>query len=220
MTTIVHDWLRDPLVEVVEEERQLCKFSHLSQAQQREWEDCHAATRLKLEGATYHFRIIAGSVSLPGNLDDSRQMWWAILKWHLDAFFFELMSAFDCLLQEVNVHYQLGLEEEDVKWRKLKECAENKGVTLTVLADIEQARQQDQFKKIVKYRNMVTHRTIVPVLEGYIISNRPAVQLGSDKAEMYTPEGKTEPLVESCLAYLRFMINLIWKVWNTLKREQ
>lgn len=216
MTTIVHDWLRDPLME---EECQLYKFSHLSEAQQREWEDLHNATRLKLEGATYHFRIVAGSVSLSGNLDDSRQTWWAILNWHLDAFFFELMSAFDYLLQEVNVRYQLGLSVRDVEWRKLTNRAQGKGVTLAVLADIEQARQQEEFKKIVEYRNMLTHRRLAPIEERYVLSNQPAVESGYDDAKLCTPDGQTEPLVESCLTYLRFMINLIWKAWRTFKRE-
>lgn len=221
MTTIVHDWLRDPLIEVVEEERQLYKFSHLSEAQQREWEDCHDATRLKLEGATYHFRIIAGSVSLPGNLDDSRQMWWAILNWHLDAFFFELKSAFDCLLQEVNVCYQLGVPTKNV-WNvdSLKQAAQKKELTLAALANLEKAEKEEQFTKIGCYRNMLTHRRLAEIEERYVISNRPAVASGYDGAKLRTPDGQTEPLVESCLAYLRFMINLIWKVWNTLKREQ
>lgn len=217
MTRIVDDWLRDPLMQ---EGRQLCKFSDFDKARQSEWEVLHSTTRLKLEGATYHFRMVAGSVSLSGNLDDSRQMWWAILSWHLDAFFLELKSAFDCLLQEMNARYQLGVRAANVRRvGSLKQAAQRKGLILAALADLEKAEGEEEFRKIVSYRNMLTHRRLAHIEERYVLSNRPAVESGYDDAKLCTPDGQTEPLVESCLTYLQFMISLIWKAWNTFKRE-
>jgi hypothetical protein len=40
--------------------------------------------------------------------------------WHLRSFFWKLVGAFDMMLQWVNEYFELGLAEDDVSWRRIR----------------------------------------------------------------------------------------------------
>ena len=68
------------------------------------WQSFHSATRLKLDGADFFCRQVLGAASMPDDLG-LPLLAHRLLRWYLDAFFFELLSAYDTLLQELGVVY-------------------------------------------------------------------------------------------------------------------
>jgi hypothetical protein len=68
-------------------------------------------------------RLLLGVVSMPDNLGFPT-LAYKQSKWYLDTFFFELKSAYDILIHELNVVYAqtLGLEPENVSGLAIKDC--------------------------------------------------------------------------------------------------
>jgi hypothetical protein len=78
-------------------------------------------------------------------------------KWYLDAFFFELVSAYDTLLQELNVLCAINLDMEKVNWSSIRTRLP------TPLVDLmEKERGAEWFKKVHWYRNRATHHMYIP----------------------------------------------------------
>ena len=116
------DWLRDPLREISTGSYK--KLKNLPKEQQDRWESFHFSTRLKLEGADYFCRQVLGTASMP-DTQGMPILAYKQLKWFLDAFFFELMAAYEMLLQELNALYECGVDINDPRlFNKLKETAE------------------------------------------------------------------------------------------------
>jgi len=112
------DWLQDPLRKGVKGSYKLRKLKNPNDNRQTElWWNFHFATRLKLDGADYFCRQVLGAASRPDKLG-LPLLAHRHLKWHLDAFFFELMSAYDTLLQELNIVYAYdeNLKPDKVRW--------------------------------------------------------------------------------------------------------
>ena len=111
------DWLQDPLMEIENGSYKPRKLKTPKDNQNDLWFGFHFATRLKLDGAAYFCRQALGAASMPDNLGlhllAHRQT-----EWYLEAFFFELMSAFETLLQELNIIYahDLKLKPEKIRW--------------------------------------------------------------------------------------------------------
>ena len=111
------DWLQDPLRTTEGSSYRWRKLKSSDERQNDLWYSFHFATRLKLDGADYFCRQTLGAASMPDDLGlpllAHRQ-----LEWYLGAFFFELVSAYDTLLQELNIvyAYDLALRPKDVRW--------------------------------------------------------------------------------------------------------
>lgn len=152
------DWLQDPLMEIGKGSYQYRKPKSLNDEQNDLWQGFHFSTRLKLDASDYFCRQVLGIASRPIELGlpllAHRQ-----LKWYLDAFFFELMSAYDTLLQEINVVYNLGIDIDKVSWRTTKDELSKSKLASKLGKYMEEERGKEWFKKIQQYRNMAAHRS-------------------------------------------------------------
>ncbi len=211
------DWLEDPLSEKGKNYR---KLKNLDKGQDL-WKSFHFSTRLKLDAADYFCRQLLGAASMPDNLG-LPLLAYRQLKWNLDAFFFELMSAYDILLQELNIvfAYDLELEPSQVKWPKIK-----KKVPKELVQYMDTERQKEWFKKIKTYRNMATHHAYVPVsswtggtgdnpldYDEHNISMMPIPYLDSSG----------QPIVENinqCKTYLKETAKHIIYIWGKMVQE-
>ena len=109
----MNDWLEDPLMFLKEGSLSYRQPKSLVADAYREWKSFHFSTRLKLEAADHFCRLALGAASMPYDLG-LPLLAFRQTKWYLDAFFFELMSAYDTLLQEMNILYAINLDMESV----------------------------------------------------------------------------------------------------------
>jgi len=108
------DWLDDPLM-VYDKEKghQLYLKPKVKNELTAIWQSFHFATRLKLEGSVYFCSQLLG----PGRLPDELGL--PLLNhrlgmWYSHAFFHELCSAYDTLLQEITAIFNCELALEQV----------------------------------------------------------------------------------------------------------
>ena len=212
--------MEDPLVSITETETTSTYTPYIvkdfNSEQSKEWQTCHLATRLKLEGAAYFCRQVLGAASMPDDVGMSllahRQ-----LKWYLDAFFFELMSAWDTLLQELNIVYRFNLDPEKVRWEKLKS-----GLPRELQEYIEREWQQEWFKKVRNYRNTAAHHRLVPTSESRTGSGSPS-SLGCNEHKVCIEDldehGRRaeEEIKKLYPDYLKPMAQHIRSVWDMMK---
>jgi len=101
---------------------------------------------------------------------------------NIDGFFFELISAKDFFLQDINDHYDLGLRKQDAtSIDQVKNCLRCKNekkaleVILSVEKEIISTKNTWQWQ-LNHYRNTATHRELLPfgyeVKWNYITSNK------------------------------------------------
>lgn len=110
---------------------------------------------------------------------------------YLEAFFFELVSAKDIFLQELNEKYNLGLKKDEAtRLDLLKRCLECKGhidaVEVLKRLEKELSDKNSWLWRLNNYRNSATHRELVHI--GYEAGN-------SDHTEVYLfkdPEDSTQ----------------------------
>lgn len=101
---------------------------------------------------------------------------------NLDGFFFELISAKDFFLQEINDHYILGLRKQDAtSIDQLKKClsCRNEPKALDVVLNVEKEiiSKKDTWQwQINNYRNSATHRELLhfgyEVVVSYVTSDK------------------------------------------------
>ena len=171
--------------------------------------------------ADYFCRQLIGAASMPDNLGlpllAHRQ-----LKWNLDAFFFELMSAYDILLQELNIvfAYDSELEPSQVKWGKIKDK-----VPKELVQYMDTEWKKEWFKKIRIYRNMATHHAYVPISSWKGRSgDKPLDYNEYDVSMMPIPylDSSGQPIVENinhCKTYLKKMAKYIIYIWGKMVQE-
>jgi len=199
------DWLQDPLME----NRGYRKLKNLDEKQQERWQIFHYATKLKLGGANF-FSTKAIDTACMSEENQCR--------WYLDAFFFELIAAYDILLQEVNTvyAYDLQLEPEAVRWNKIKGKLPNELVKY-----VEEERRKDWFCEVQWYRIITTHHYRIPI-------SRHRIGWGhnSPHAKYYVglqylgKEGEIKiEEVSICKDYLSNMVNYISSVWGKMAQE-
>ncbi|MDY6836007.1 MAG: Cthe_2314 family HEPN domain-containing protein [Chloroflexota bacterium] len=215
-----NDWLEDPLVSTYRE----FKYKHLKDkaAQDSLWEDYHFCSRLKLDAADYYCRQLLGMAQLPYEsglpLLAHRQF-----KWSLDIFFFELVSAYDMVLQEINALYGLGLEPENVKWRTIK--GNSKYIPNDLFDYMSKEWDSDWFRKVRDYRNTAAHRSYIwtSTSLGAFVNNTwdcnyHEVRLYRFNTEKKEIESESEEL-SMCAEYLKEMVKHIKKIWNHMKSK-
>ena len=176
------------------------------------------STRLKLEGADYFCRQVLGAASMPYDLG-LPLLAYNQLKWYLDAFFFELMSACDTLLQELNIvyAYDLGLKPEDIRWYKIKGKLPKRLVEY-----MEKERGKEWFDKVRRYRNIATHHYLVPTSSGKVgWGDKPLDYTTHDVSMPYldnTGNIKSED-INVCKDYLKNMVRYISSVWEKMAEK-
>lgn len=218
------DWLGDPLAEISIGSYKFRKLKNLPKEQQDQWDSFHYATRLKLEGADYFCRQVLGAASMP-DAQGMPSLAYKQLKWFLDAFFFELMSAYDVLLQELNIvyAYDLGLKPEQVRWDTKKGKLLKDKLPKDLLEYMDKERKEKWFRKFYQHRNRGAHHSYLPVGSWRVF--------GGDEPWRYTEHGtnlfyfdpdtgkqQAEDVTE-CRNYLSKMIEHIHQVWGKMAQE-
>ncbi len=224
------DWLQDPLREKVKGHYQRRKLKNADERQNSRWWSFHFSTRLKLDAADYFCRQLLGAASMPDDVGlpllAHRQ-----LKWNLDAFFFELMSAYDILLQELNIVYGLGLELKQVHWGSK---GKTKFVSLlkckageNLFEYMEQEGQKEWFNKVRDYRNMAAHHAYVPTSSWKAGSGDKPLDYDEHNVSMIPPpisylDSSGRPIEEDisyCRIYLNKMAKYISSIWGKMAQE-
>ena len=106
------DWLIDPLITIGAGSFKYSETTNTETQSYESWKSFHFDTRLKLNGADYFLRQLLGSVSRPDRMG-SPLLAYHFRQWYLDAFFFELMAAYEILIQELNAIYECGVKIYD-----------------------------------------------------------------------------------------------------------
>jgi len=209
------DWLKDPI-----------KSRKLKSANDRQndlWHSFHFATRLKLDAADHFCRQVLGAASMPDDLGlpllAHRQ-----LIWYLDAFFFELMSAYETLLQELNIvyAYDLGLKPEKVRWNDKNLNNFMKKLPNNILENIATEREKDWFYNVQRYRNTATHHYTVPLGSGKVgWGDKPWDYNEYGLSIYYLDDAQElkEEKVSVCTDYLKKMVRHIHQVWEKMAQE-
>ena len=154
----MEDWLDDPLMVYDQEKGHRIYLKPILGDDIAEiWQSFHFATRLKLEGSVYFCSQLLG----PGRLSDDLGL--PLLNhrlgmWYSDAFFHELCSAHDTLLQEINTVYNCGLTPGKVTWERIQSK-----IPKELRSVMRSGRNQRWFKEIVGFRNVATHHYAVPM---------------------------------------------------------
>ena len=220
------DWLQDPLRKIESGSYKFRKLKSVEDKQNDLWQSFHFSTRLKLDAADYFCRQVFGAASRPDDLGlpllAHRQ-----LKWYLDAFFFELMSAYDTLLQELNIvyAYDLGLKPKQVRWDtkegKLKGKLGDR-LPKKLVEYMREERGKEWFEKVSWYRNVAAHHSYL--WTGWVKGG------WGDRPWDYNEHGvsiyyldKTETLKEDkinvCTELLNKVVQYIHQVWEEMARE-
>lgn len=211
------NWLEDPLMYLKEGSLSYRTPKSLAPDACRQWKSFHFSTRLKLEGADHFCRLMIGAASMPYELGlpllAHRQT-----KWYLDAFLFELMSAYDTLLQEMNVLYAINLDMEKVNWSSIKS---NSPQTLVDL--MEKERETEWFKKVRWYRNRATHHMYIP--SEWESGGSGDMPWDYDDHQVWlayldTDAGqRKKESIEVCSDYFKKMLEHIHTVWDKMAEE-
>jgi len=219
------DWLQDPLMEIGKGSYQYRKPKSLDERQYELWRMFHFTTRLKLDAADHFCRQVLGAASMPEDLGlpllAHRE-----LKWYLDAFFFESMSAYEVLLQELNIvyAYDLGLKPDEVRWKDHWKKKDNirKKLPEELVKYMEKEWEKEWFDKVRRYRNMAAHHHSVPTswTKGGF----------GDRPWDYDYHNVSIPYLDSygqlvgekiscCPDYLKKMVEHIHRVWQEMAQE-
>ncbi len=213
----VEDWLQDPLVEAGKGRYHFRKLKSRNDVQNDSWTNSHFSTKLKLDGADYFCRQVLGAASRPNSLG-LPLLAHRLLEWYLDAFFFELMSAYDTLLQELNIVYNLGLTVEQVKWPVIKDKLPE-----TLLEHMDKERKEKWFLKLHQHRNRGAHHSHLPTSSWRVGWGDRTWDYVEHKINIFYVDPDTEkPQVEEvnvCCDYLSKMVDHIHQVWEKIAQE-
>lgn len=212
------DWLKDPLVVREEGSFGYKKPRSLDETAYENWKIAHFSTRLKLEGADHFCRLALGAASMPHDcglplLARSQT------KWYLDAFFFELMSAYDTLLQELNVVYDINRDIEEVRWSSIKGKLPD---PLKNLMGSE--RNAEWFKRLCLYRNTATHHMYTATSSFKAGAREMPWHYYYYEVELFHVDTNArkaifEDLKDACIGYLKEMTDHIHAVWTKMAEE-
>lgn len=210
------DWLQDHLVKISKGSYKYRKLKNSTDKQNKSWQSFHFSTRLKLDGADHFCRQALGAASRPDGLGlpllAHRQ-----LEWYLDAFFFELMSAYDTLLQELNIVYanDLGLTVEQVRWPAIKDKLPE-----TLLEYMDKERKEKWFRKLHQHRNRGAHHRQIPTSSWTVGWGDKPWHYAEHAINILYVDPDTEKLqvekVNVCSDYLGEMVEHIYQVWQKM----
>jgi len=212
------DWLEDPLMIHEEGLTSYRQSKSLQNDAWKKWRTFHFSTRLKLEAADHFCRLALGAASMPHDLG-LPHLAYKQTKWYLDALFFELMSAYDTLLRELNVVYDINRDIEKVIWSSIK------GKLPEPLKNLMESEWKAAwFKRLRWYRNTATHHAYIPIGAETVGYGQMPCDYGYHKVMLFyvdtdTSEPKPEDINEACPDYLKKMIEHIRAVWGVMAKE-
>ena len=214
------DWLQDSLREKGKGRYHYRKLKNHGERQGL-WVSFHFSTMLKLDAAAYFCRQLIGAASMRDKVG-LPLLAHRLLKWNLDAFFFELISAYDILLQELNIvfAYDSELEPSQVKWGKIKDK-----VSKELVQYMDTEWKKEWFKKIRIYRNMATHHAYIPISSWKGGSGDKPLDYDEHNISMIPIpylDSSGQPVEEDishCRNYLKAMAEYIGSIWGKMAQE-
>ncbi len=217
----VEDWLNDPLT--IPDPTKLGwtirrpNETFLPKSSWELWWSFHFATRLKLEGTVYFCSQMLGASSLPDELGLPLLVH-RMGTWYAHAFFFELCSAYDTLLQEINVVYECGIDMDKVRWRVIKPKLPDE-----LRSSMERRRNEDWFKEVFGFRNMSTHHYIALMEKVETGIGEEVWGLDVDEAKLVYVDQHTNNIVRRDIAvakdYLRRMLHHVHELWERMSEK-
>jgi hypothetical protein len=215
----VEDWLQDPLRKIENGSYKRRKLKNPQDDKQNDlWWSFHFATRLKLDGADHFCRQALGAASMPDEqglpLLAHRQV-----EWYLGAFFFELVSAYDTLLQELNIvyAYDSALKPEDVRWDSIKQKLPKK-----LAKHMEEEWEKDWFYEVRSHRNLAAHHYVTPLGSSRATVGDEPLNYREHTVHIYCID-KTGNIkskdINVCIHYLTQMVRYINRVWEEMAQE-
>ena len=214
---MMDDWLEDPLMFLKEGSLSYRQHKSLGTDACKEWETFHFSSRLKLEAVDHFCRLALGMASMSDDMGHPL-LAYKQTKWYLDAFFFELMSAYDTLLQEMNVVYAINLDMEEVTWGSIRSKLPSAVVDL-----MGSEREAEWFKRLRWYRNRATHHMYIP--GGWEKGGWGEMPWDYDHHQIvlaYFDAGakeRREEDIKVCPDYLKKMLEHIHAVWAEMTKE-
>lgn len=212
------DWLEDPLVVRKKGSLTFKQPKSLGTDARDNWEIFHFSTRLKLDAADHFCRLALGVTSMPYDFG-LPLLARSQTKWYLDAFFFELMSAYETLLQELNVVYEVNKDVEKVTWTSIK----GKLTAPSLKNLMESERKEAWFERLRWYRNTATHHAYIPISAGAIGWGKMPWDYDKHLVSLFYFDPETnewkEESVEACPDYLKRMVEHIRTVWGKMAEE-
>jgi hypothetical protein len=208
------DWLEDLLKKDADGKLENKKIIGGIDQRQRQWESFHYATRLKIEGAIFYCRNILGLVEIPDELG-TPSLAYHLTEWYTEAFFHQLMSMFDTLLQEINIVYQLGYKSTKVRYQNE---SFRDSIPASLKQSISSTFETDWFTKIRNYRNTSTHIYKVPLSSGVTFMGNLANYTEHQVKLVYSDQNdnlKTEE-IKIILEYLKHMIMFTQDIWQIM----
>jgi len=212
------DWLADPLMSI---DTQFNYRTPMNSAiTDSHWKGYHFCTRLKLEAADYFCRQLLGMAQIPVTLGlpllAHRQ-----LKWSLDIFFFELVSAHDMALQEINALYGVGWKPEQVEWKNI---VKRKSKVPNDLYDyMAKGWASHWFKTVRDLRNTGAHRSYIWTASSQGGSGGKPWDYDHHNVELHRFDTEKQSIesqpISICTDYLKNMVEHINGIWTRMANE-
>ena len=212
------DWLQDPLMRIDRVSYKYHRLKSPADKQDELWQIFHFSTRLKLDGVAHFYRQVVGAASMPDDVG-LPLLAYSQLKWYLDAFFFELTSAYETLLQELNIiyAYDLELEPKQVRWDTIKDKLPRELFTY-----MEQEWEKDWFYEVRSHRNLATHHYVVPLASSKVGFGEEPLDYDEHTVSIFCID-KTGNIkskyIRVCVEYLKDMVRYISSVWEKMAQE-
>jgi len=209
------DWLADPLMTIGKGSFAYLPADKINEKAYHLWRSFHFNTRLKLDGSDFFLRQLKSSICRPDWLG-LPHLAYNFRQWYLDAFFFELMSAYESVVQELNAIFECGGKMTDPYLRSEVE----KKAPRDLVALMKEEREKDWFKKLRLYRNSVSHigRTPSDDVAGW---GGRLWHYDTYEVYIYYYDEKTEKFeqekIDVCENYFRNMLDHITTIWQKIK---
>lgn len=177
-------------------------------------------TQFRLDGAQYHLAVLS-EIYTSGALDsDLASMVQGLpcdqaarlkhdamrFQWHLAAFFFELIAAFDSFLVEVNFRYRLMISLGDIRWNYVINEIGTQHKKDEFIVWLQQQYEAGWFREVRDYRNHITHRGLLRFYRLMKLTGGREFHLllGPDYGER-----RLEPVTIQCSRYMGEMMVLL-----------
>jgi hypothetical protein len=146
------------------------------------------------------------------------------LEWYLGAFFFALVSAYDTLLQELNIiyAYTLALKPKDVRWNDRNKNNFMKKLPEEIYNLMVVEQRKDWFYKVQWYRNTATHHYLVPLGSSKAGFGEEPLDYDEHKVFIHylDKDGNMKgEEITACIDYLKNMVKHIKTVWQQMIQE-
>ena len=117
-----------------------------------------SATYLRVLAANYHCNLYKDNIKRGRETGEPVYLSLVI---EFSSAMFELMAAFDLLLQELNIYYDTGIPIEKVTLNELKAKIEKRRKDDKIIKSVNEEMEKEWLKELKEIRNYIMHRGLV-----------------------------------------------------------